>query len=177
MIKILGLFIAASGLVAGCATVPKNSAERSALHAQADATIQDMVARDPSLRTTLNRSVGYVVFPSIGQGGFIVGGASGRGVVYEYGRPIGFARLSQASVGALAGGQTYSELVVFNDRTAFDRMRAGRLTFGADTSAVMINTGAAASARFANGYSVFVHPRGGAMLNLSLTGQRIRFHG
>ena len=69
-----------------------------------------MRAEDPGLGELLRRSYGYALFPKVTKGGLGVGGAYGRGVVYERGRHVGYSDLSQASVGLQAGGQTFSEL-------------------------------------------------------------------
>src|ERR1700734_4375086 len=50
-------------------------------------------------------SYGYAVFPTVGKGGFIVGGAHGKGRVYRQGSVVGVATVNQVSVGFQAGGQ------------------------------------------------------------------------
>src|SRR4029453_18146816 len=94
-------------LLGGCSTAPKTSEERESLRSEASAATKAMTAKDRSLSRVLDRSVGYVVFPNVGKGGAIAGGAYGRGVLYEQGRPNGFVELNQASIGAPAGGQNY----------------------------------------------------------------------
>ncbi len=178
MARILGLIAAAGLFAVGCATAPKTASGQSQLIRDADRTVEQMVARDPGLRPLLDQAAGYVVFPEIKQGGFVVGGGAGRGVVFEHGRQTGFAQLSQASVGAQVGGQKYSELVIARDRFALDQMKAGSFDLGAQAAAVAVRSGAASSTRFsADGIAVFVQPQKGAMLNVSLTGQRIKFTG
>src|ERR1700690_2411166 len=108
MLRMVGLVVAAGAFVTACASVPKSHAKRSELEAQATAALQEMVAKDPSVQSLLDQSAGYVVFPSIRQGGAIVGGASGQGVVFQNGRRVGFATLSQASIGAQLGGQKFA---------------------------------------------------------------------
>jgi len=49
----------------------------------------------------------------VAKGGAIVGGAYGRGEVYEQGQKIGWSDLSQATIGAQLSGQTFSELILF----------------------------------------------------------------
>jgi lipid-binding SYLF domain-containing protein len=176
MIRILGI-VAAGALVASCAGTPKTSRERTALELQAADTLARMESRDPALRPVLNRAAGYVVFPQVTEAGLLVGGGGGRGVVYEHGRPVGFAELRKGSVGAEAGAQTYAEVVVVRDRFTLEKMKRGEFDFGTQASAVIVRSGAAAASRFDNGVAVFVQPQGGAMLNLSLTGQRIKFTG
>ncbi len=171
----IGLFAVASMCAFGCAHAPTKPGERADLRVEAQKTLSSMEAKDPGLRSLIDRSVGYIVFPAVGEGGFLVGGGAGAGVVYERGRQTGFAEVTHADVGALAGAQRYSELVIVNDRSALESMKTGRFDFGANASAVIVRTGAAASATFERGVAVFVEPVRGAMVNASLTGQRIRF--
>ncbi len=176
MIKTLGIIIAAGALVGGCATVPKSASKRSELETQSEAKLEEMLTRDPSLQSLIDQSAGYVVFPEVKQGGAIVGGAGGRGVVYEKGRMIGFAQLSQASVGAQLGGQKYAELVIVRDKPTLDKMRYGSFDVGGHASAVILRQGVAEETRFGdNGVAVIVAPIGGAMINVSVSGQRIKF--
>jgi lipid-binding SYLF domain-containing protein len=106
-----------------------------------------------------------------------VGGAYGRGVVYEQGRHVGYSDLSQASLGLQAGGQTFSELIVFEDKGALDRFKTGSLDFGADASAVVLESGVATNASFADGIAVVVRPIAGAMVEASIGGQKFSYQG
>ncbi|MDB4967813.1 MAG: hypothetical protein JWN44_3502 [Myxococcales bacterium] len=161
--------------VAGCASTPRSEGKRSQLEIDAAQARQAMLAKDPALRSLLDRAAGYIVFPAIKQGGFVVGGAGGEGVVYEHGRPAGFASLSQGSFGAQVGGQKFAELIVVRDKFTLDKIRAGSFDVGAQSSAVILKAGAAAATHFAeNGVAIVVDPIGGAMLNVSITGQKIK---
>jgi lipid-binding SYLF domain-containing protein len=100
-----------AGLLVGCSTVPASRAEQNTLLADAESTLQQMRAEDPTLGELVRRSYGYALFPKVTKGGLVVGGASGQGVVYERGRFIGYSSLSQASVGLQAGAKTFSELL------------------------------------------------------------------
>ncbi|HEX2932061.1 MAG TPA: YSC84-related protein, partial [Candidatus Binatia bacterium] len=113
--------------------------------------------------------------PEITKGGFVVGGAGGKGVVYEKGQHIGYADLTQVSVGFQAGAQTYSQLVVFEDQAAMNRFKQNELNFGANASAVLAEKGAALDARFVEGVAVFVKPTNGAMAEASIGGQQITY--
>ena len=59
-----------------------------------------------ALKKFFGTSYGYVVFPKIGKGGFIVGGAHGKGVVFKKQEMVGFASVTQGTVGLQIGGQT-----------------------------------------------------------------------
>jgi len=161
--------------VAACASTPKTAGERRDLESRAEATTSEMTAKDPALHDVLTSSYAYVVFPQIGKGGAIVGGAHGTGILYERGVPIGFVVLNQASIGAQLGGQAFSELLVFRDRNATERLKSGNFQLGADVGAVALTAGAAARAQFSNGVAAFVMPRGGLMVDISVSGQKLTY--
>jgi lipid-binding SYLF domain-containing protein len=95
--------------------------------------------------------------------------------VYEQGQHIGYADLTQGSIGFQLGGQTYSELIVFQDKYAMDRFKQNPLDFGAIASAVIASNGAATNARFVDGVAVFVRPITGAMAEATIAGQRMTY--
>ena len=161
----------------GCATAPNTQAERRGLVAEADATVATMTAKDPTLQRMLDNSPGYAVFPNIGAAGAIVGGAYGRGVLFEQGRPAGFVELNQGSLGALIGGQTYSQIMVFENESAMSRIKAGNFDVGAEASAVALSAGIADAAQFENGVAIFQLPKGGLMATAAVNGQKINFQG
>lgn len=170
----LGL-AAFSLFVGGCATSPSTTAAKDDLENQAHAAVNRMEQEDPGLRDFLNRAHGYAIFPKAGKGGLIAGGAYGRGVVYEQGRMIGFADLTQATIGAQVGGQSFEELVVFENQAAMDRFTSGKLQFAANASAVAFKSGAASSARFADGVAIFVRPEAGLMAEAAVGGQQFTY--
>jgi lipid-binding SYLF domain-containing protein len=176
MLNRTGLLATIAVSLVACATAPKTAPERQALVTNAEATLKSMQARDPGLRDLLRNSAGYAVFPSIGKGGFLVGGAYGRGIVYEKGKDIGFVELNQAQLGALLGGETFSELIVFKNPEGVRRLRGGEYNLAGNASAVILQTGAATQTQFGrDGVAVFVMPRGGAMVDVSVAGQRLNF--
>jgi lipid-binding SYLF domain-containing protein len=163
------------GLLVGCASAPASRAEQSALLTEATSTMQQMRTEDPALGELVRRSYGYALFPKVTKGGLVVGGASGQGVVYERGQHVGYCDLSQASVGLQAGAQTFSELLLFEDKAALDRFKTGSLNFGADASAVVLESGVATNAAFHDGVAVVVRPIAGAMLEASIGGQQFAY--
>lgn len=164
-----------SVLFAGCATAPESEQKRDALVDQAQASLKEMQAQDASLQSFLDKGYGHVIFPNVGKGGLVAGGAYGRGVVYRGNEMIGYADLTQASLGLQAGGQSFSELIVFQDEATFNKFTASQLQFGANASAIALKTGAASSATFQNGLAVFVMPKGGLMFEVSLSGQQFKY--
>ncbi len=168
----LGLFMLG---LAGCSTEPKTDEAKATLHDDVQATLNQFMREDTGFKDFLDKGHGYVAFPSVGKGGLGVGGAFGRGEVYENGKMIGFAKLTQGSIGLQAGGQTYSEVIVFESESALNKFKNNKLEFSAQASAVALKSGASAQARFENGVAVFVKPKGGLMFEASIGGQKFNF--
>jgi len=160
---------------AGCASSPRGSEARQAMREQSDAMLRTMKARDSSLEEFLARAYGYAIFPSVGKGAVIVGGAHGRGEVYVGGKFVGYAEIRQGTLGAQIGGQTFAELIAFQNQAAFERFREGKLEFTANASAVAIKSGAATATDYQNGVAVFVMPTGGLMAEAAVGGQQFSF--
>ena len=167
------VFIA--GLMVSCSTGSVTKEEGDALSKQAQASRQEWNKVDPQFEAFAKKGYGYAFFPEITKGGFVVGGARGQGVVYEKGQHIGYADLTQMSVGFQAGLQDYSQLIVFENQPAMDRFKRNEIDFGANASAVIADKGAAMGAQFVDGVAVFVRPLGGAMAEASLGGQQITY--
>ncbi len=166
-------FVAA--LLVSCSTAPSTPGGRDVLLQQASNTMSEMNKDDPALHELTRKSYGYALFPEVAKGGLVFGGGYGRGVVYEQGQHIGYADLSQASFGLQVGGQTYSELIVFENTAALERLKQGRVELAADASAVILKTGAAVNARFVDGIADIVRPIGGAMAEATVGGQQVTY--
>jgi lipid-binding SYLF domain-containing protein len=163
----------AAGLLVGCATAPASRPERETLLTESVTALQRMRAEDPGVSALVQRGAGYTIFPRVTKGGLVVGGARGQGVLYERGRHTAYCDLTQATVGAQAGGQTFSELLVFESQAALDRFKAGQLAFAADASAVALQRGVAtADIPFVDGVAVVVSPLGGVMVEAAVGGQQ-----
>jgi lipid-binding SYLF domain-containing protein len=162
-------------LLAGCAHAPETRRQAAALESQADGTVASMTSQDPSLRPMLTRAAGYVVFPEVTEGGLVVGGRGGVGVVYAHDRQIGYAEMRAGTVGAQVGGQSYGQIVVFQTEAALSRFRAGNFDLSANVTATALQSGAAANARFENGVAVFVDDESGLMAGASVAGENMSF--
>jgi len=173
---ILPVFVVAAMGLIGCETnTPNSAASRTELKSHADTGLQQFLAQDSHLQDVINNSVGYVVFPEVGKGAVGIGGASGHGVVYKNGQPSGTVTLTQVSVGPQVGGQTYSELIVFQNEQALNRLMNNSLEFGAAAEATIVKAGAAAAARFDNGVAVYILPKGGLMAGANINGQKFNY--
>lgn len=145
----------------------------------------------PQIAAMLGESYGWALFPTIGKGGFVVGGAFGNGRVYAGGRHVGNTSMGQATIGFQLGGTAFSQLVLFKNKDAFDEFTSGKFAFNAEASAVAINAGAhakasttgsstsasdpapggAAKGSWSGGMATFVYSKGGLMYEASIGGQ------
>jgi lipid-binding SYLF domain-containing protein len=152
--------------------------------------------QSPQVQPFFKNAYGYAVFPTVGKGGLVVGGAYGTGQVYRQGEVTGKSRLIEASIGAQVGGQAYSEMIFFEDKRAYEEFTSGEFEFDASASAVAITAGVQAEAgsegasasatagpatgkqakrRYIKGMAVFVHTKGGLMYEMSIGGQKFNF--
>jgi lipid-binding SYLF domain-containing protein len=134
----------------------------------------------------------YAVFPTVGAGGLVVGGARGKGQVYVHDRIVGDAVMTQVSIGLQAGGKAYSEIIFFQDKRDLDEFQSGKFEFAAGASAVAVTTGASASVGtdrasseasggkkdattngdYQTGMAVFTIAKGGLMFAADISGER-----
>jgi lipid-binding SYLF domain-containing protein len=138
---------------------------------------------------------GYAVFPTIAKGAFVVGGAHGKGRVYEHGNYVGDTSVTQVSIGFQAGGEGYSQVIFLQDRRAFDEFTSGKFEFGAGVRVVAITAAAGGQATTAGasadasggkkdavttgnyykGMAVFTIVKGGALYEASVAGQKFSY--
>lgn len=143
---------------------------------QADSTIHDYKTSDPSLSKFFDSAYGYAVFPKITKGAAGIGAAHGEGgVVYQHGSVVGYATMTQITLGAQLGGQEFSEIIFFQNQAAFDSFTGSHTEFDANASAVMAHSGGAATADYRGGVAVFCNPIGGAMFEASVGGQKFKY--
>ena len=144
-------------------------------HKEAEATIARFSHADSSMKRFFDNAYGYAVFPTIGKGAFILGGAHGSGLVYEKREIIGTVTLTQVTIGLQAGGQSYSQIIFFYDKVALDNLKNNDLKFAAQASAIAVTAGASTDVDYEGGVAVFTMGQGGLMLEASIGGQQFQF--
>ena len=140
---------------------------------------------------------GYAIFPTIGKAGFIVGGAYGEGRVYAAGQYVGNTSMTQLTAGWQLGGQAFTQIIFFQNRTAFEEFTSGNFEFSAQATAVAITAGVSADASttgglaagasggrndattahggYRRGLAVFTIAKGGLMFEAVLGGQKFNY--
>lgn len=160
-----------------------------------DDTIE-IYKKSEAVQPFFQSAYGYAVFPTIGKGGLGIGGAYGKGQVYQGGKVTGETSLVKVSIGFQAGGQAFSEMIFFEDKRAYDDFTSGEFEFDASASAVAITAGAQAKAgtggstagasagpgtgaqaknKYQKGMAIFVHAKGGLMYEAAIGGQKFSF--
>ena len=155
------------------------AAATPSLAAQSDEDVQEVIQKfeegDPGMQAWFRESYGYAVFPSVGKGGIGIGGAHGKGLVYEQKNLVGKTTLTEVTVGFQLGGQAFSEVIFFKDKTAFDDFTRENFEFGAQVSAVALTAGASADLAYNGGVAVVTATKGGLMYEATVGGQKFSF--
>ncbi len=172
MRSVIGWFTAA--FLSFTVAVPLASAE-GITSADVKKAIQAFEAKDPSIKERFKSAHGYAVFPDLDKGGIVLAAGGGDGHVFERGKMIGSAKVTQITVGATVGAQKYSEVIFFKDKAALDRFRANKLEFDANASAVASKKGASAAADYREGVAVFTMAKEGMMVEAAVGGQKFTF--
>jgi lipid-binding SYLF domain-containing protein len=149
-----------------------------------------------TVRPFFDKAYGYAVFPTIGKGGFVIGGAYGQGRVYRGKAATGDTTLIKATFGLQAGGQAFSEIIFFQDKRAFEEFTSGSFELDATASAVAVTagvqakagtqgatagasagptTGKQANVQYHKGMAVFIHAKGGFMYEATVGGQKFSY--
>jgi lipid-binding SYLF domain-containing protein len=145
------------------------------LKAASGEAIQNFKVADPGLTRFFENSAGYAVLPSVGEGGLIIGGQRGDGLVYQKGRVIGKVTMTEISIGAQAGGGKFSEVIFFETNAALESFKASEFKMSAAAKASVVASGVAANAKYQQGIAVFTLPKAGAMVAAAVGGQKFKF--
>lgn len=180
MMKTLSLALAmaatACGTIGCATTAPKTETAKENLNNQADTVLDQLKRSDPALESAIKQSYGYAIFPEVGKAGVLLaGGSFGRGEVYEQGKFIGYVKLEQGTVGPQVGGQTFDELILFETIDSLRKFTRNEWAATANASAVILKSGAATSTPFKDGVKTLINPRGGAMAEAAVGGQKFTF--
>jgi len=142
---------------------------------KAEESIAEFKEADPDLQSFFDAAVGYAVFHNVGKAGLGIGGARGKGTLFEGGKPLGKVTLTQLSIGFQWGGQAYREIIFFEKQETLDNFKDGEFEFAAQVSAVAATAGASADANYEGGVAVFTLVKGGLMYEASVGGQKFNF--
>ncbi len=156
----------------------------------------DLFKANATVAPYFKSAYGYAVFPTIAKGGLGIGASHGKGQVYHGGKVTGFTSVTSVSIGFQAGGQAFSQIIFFKDKSAYENFTSGNFEFDANASAVAITASAQASsstagstasagaggtagtqanANYRKGMLVFTIAKGGLMYEASIGGQKFSY--
>ncbi|MEQ8771038.1 MAG: lipid-binding SYLF domain-containing protein [Phycisphaerales bacterium] len=169
------LAVCSAAPMTACSTAPKSVQGKVDIEQDAWNVLAKARRTDPSVARVFDTAAGNAVFPTVGKGAIGVGGAYGKGVLYEGGRVVGYCDLTQGSIGLQLGGQSYSEIIAFETPAAVQKFKEGNFRFDAQATAVAIKSGTGAAAKFADGVAVFTLDESGLMFEASVGGQKFSY--
>ena len=114
----------AGATLTGCAN-PVGGAGAEVLDARADSMRDFLFDRYPGTRDLARSARGVLYMPLVTEGGFLLGGAYGRGVLRIDEATVDYYSATRASVGLQIGAQQYAHALFFMTREALEEFRRG----------------------------------------------------
>ena len=167
--------LALAFLMAGCSATPDTSEARDNLVKDSETAMSRFQDSDSRTGPFFQNAYGYAVFPKITKGSAGIGGAYGRGVVYQGGRMTGYADVTQGSIGAQLGGMSWSEIVFFQNQWAYDKFTSNEFAASADASWAGPNKGGANTLNYNNGVMIFTMDARGFSASAAVGAQQFEF--
>ena len=164
-------------LLATAAHGPAMSASKGNLDSQARAALQSLYAKAPAAKALRDKARGILVFPSITKAGFVVGGQTGDGVLYEGGTRAGYYITTAGTVGFQAGAQKYGYALFFMTDEDLKYLKSSKgWSLGSGPNIVIADEGTArdaSSLTAKSGVYAFIFGQKGLMAGVGLVGKKI----
>ena len=144
---------------------------------EVEKAIKSLYNDNPSIKKHFQSAYGFAIYPIITKAGFVLGGAGGKGLVFEDKTVIGRSDMSQATFGLQAGGQQYQEVIFFENKAALDNFTQGKIKFSGQASAVALKAGVSYDLKYKDGVAIFTKVKGGIMAEASVGGQKFKYKG
>jgi lipid-binding SYLF domain-containing protein len=170
--------------LAGCSTTTKTGesaatdmSKRQSIDASIDGTMARLYTTVPGSRELVQKARGVLVFPSVLQVGFVVGGQYGEGALRVGGSSVGYYSTISGSFGLTAGAQSKALIFLFMTQDSLDKFRSSNgWAVGADASVALVKVGANGaidSTTATAPVEAIVMTNSGLMGDLSLSGTKV----
>ena len=177
---LLGTAIAVATAFASLPARADDASDAKGVVDKATATVNAFAADKDyvALPALLKKAKGVLVYPLIVEGGFIIGGSGGTGVLLVRDAKTGafsapaFYSMGGVSLGFLAGGAAAETMLVVNTQKALDSLLSTKVKLGGDASIAVGPRGAGATSTFTEDFVSYSKSKG-AYANMSLNGQVI----
>ena len=169
-------------LASGCTTTTglgsgDANTRRNSIDANVDNAIAQLFRQVEGAERMVDLAKGVLVFPSVLEGGFIVGASHGQGALRVDGQTVSYHATTSGSIGLQAGARSTAIYLLFMTDDALRRFRnSSGWTVGADASVTLITVGASAQVTTATAQQPvigYVLSNLGLMAGISLDGTRI----
>lgn len=145
------------------------------LQVRARAAVDRFLDERPNLEPYFAQAHGYAIFPRLRRGGLFWGFAYGKGLVIEQGELVGNTSQWRLSLGAQAGVQSQSQVILFRDAESLEHFKRGNLEFGGQASAAAGTAGKAGDAGYHPKVAIFTLTNGGLMLEAAAAGVKYTY--
>jgi lipid-binding SYLF domain-containing protein len=171
--------------LAGCTTTsPKsasstagNAGKRQSINADVDSTLARLYSTANGSRELVAKARGVLVFPSVIQAGFWVGGQYGEGALRVGGQTAGYYSTAGGSFGLQIGAQSKAIIFLFMTQDALDRFRNSEgWAAGVDATVAVVQVGANGNIDTSTATApveAFVLTNAGLMAGVSLEGTKV----
>ena len=153
------------------------AADHAALERDAHKAYQKLVATVPAAKSLSSTAAGILVFPKITKAGFVVGGQTGDGVLFQGGKAVGYYNTSGASYGMQAGAQQYGYAMFLMNEKALNSLTANEgFEVGVGPSIVVMDEGmgkTTTNKTATEDIYAFIFSQKGLMAGLGLQGNKI----
>lgn len=155
-----------------------DTAAANKLNIEVDAAIKNFKTKVKGGEKFLSQVKGYLVFPSVYKGGFIVGGKYGKGALRVDGTTTHFYSMTAASIGYQAGVQEYSVVIAFISEASLDNfVKSNGWEAGVDGSVVVADWGGSkdiTSMSYEKPIVAFIYGESGLMVGVSIEGTKFK---
>jgi lipid-binding SYLF domain-containing protein len=167
----------ASLTILGCSSdgpAPSTEGQRVDSASAASSTLAGF--RDDSRASKFfGTAYGYAVFPKVTKGAAGIGVASGHGEVYQGNALVGYAKLTSVTIGPQLGGQTFSQIIFFQNEFAFNKFTNDQFTGQASAGAVAGQSGGLNLADYNEGVAIFTINNSGLIAAADIGGQKFDY--
>ena len=178
-----GSILAIALAVSGCTTTGMSETSggqtdrRQSINAGVDSTLARLYSSANGSRELVSKARGVLVFPSVIDAGFFVGGQYGEGALRVGGRTVGYYSTATASIGWQIGAQSRAIVFMFMTDDALNRFRNSQgWSAGGDASVAVLKIGANGEVDTSTASSqvdAFVLTNDGLMAGVSLDGTKV----
>ena len=148
------------------------------LNTEVDLAIQKFKKEVPGGEKFLSKVKGYLVFPSVYKGGFIIGGKYGKGALRVNGVTKHFYSMTSGSIGYQVGVQEHSVLIAFVSEASLNNfIKSNGWEAGVDGSVIVADWGGTkdiTSISYEKPIVAFIYGEEGLMVGVSIEGTKFK---